>query len=110
MLLKGQKRPSCVFLNKAYPARRRKVKFLKDNLAMMQILGVFSDGKSHNWEAVANKLKLSYNTTLHCFRKLEAQGKLYRPSNNHRYKLGRLLIPEVVQEVFKESAGKSFKR
>ncbi len=89
MLLNGQKCPFCAFSNRPKTVKEEKVKLLKDDVTIMQILEVFSDGKSHNWEAVANKLKLSYNTVLHCLRKLEAQGKLYRVVGNCRYKLNK---------------------
>jgi len=56
---------------------------------MIQILEVFSDGKSHSLEVVAKKLKLSYNTALHYLRKLEVQGKLHCVNRNSCYKLGK---------------------
>jgi len=62
---------------------------MREDKIIMQILEVFSDGKSHSLEAIANQLQLSYNTAFQYLRKLKAQGKLYHVGSNHRYKLGK---------------------
>jgi len=76
---------------------------MAEDKTAMQILEVFSDGRSHSLEAVANKLKLSYNTTLQCLRKLEDQGKLYRLGSNRCYKSAKDLNLQGNTRGFKRS-------